>query len=57
MENPYGVYGKPIMLFEAYKEWADNLLLEEADSKADFPNWLYGPIRTSVWGGYQRIRP
>lgn len=57
MRNPYGDYGKPIMLFEAYREWADKLILEEADSKADFPTWLFGPVRTSVWGGYQRIRP
>lgn len=56
--GPYGVYGKPILLFEAYKEWRDNeLALEEADSKADFPSWLWGPVRRSVWQGYSRIEP
>lgn len=54
---PYGEYGKPIALFEAYKEWRDGRLLEEADSKADFPSWLWGPVRRSVWQGYSRIEP
>jgi hypothetical protein len=60
----YGEYGKPILLFEAYKEWRDARLagvesgeLEEADSKADFPAWLWGPVRRSVWQGYSRIEP
>lgn len=42
----------------AYKEWRDNRLeLDEADSKADFPSWLWGPVRRSVWQGYSRIEP
>ena len=64
MSSQYGDYGKPILLFEAYKEWRDNRVdliecgeLEEADSKADFPTWLWGPVRRSVWQGYSRIAP
>lgn len=57
MTHPYGEWGKHIELFEAWREWSDNLSLEEADTRADFPTWLYGPIRTSVWGGYTRIQP
>jgi hypothetical protein len=52
--NPYGQYGKPIALFEAWEEWSE---LQEADSKADFPSWLWGPVRRSVWQGYTRIEP
>lgn len=54
MYKPYGEFGKPIQLFEAYKEWAE---LQEADSKADFPEFLYGPVRTALWGGYSRVQP
>jgi hypothetical protein len=25
--------------------------------KADFPSWLWGPVRRSVWQGYTRIEP
>ena len=52
--GPYGEYGKPIALFEAWEEWSE---LQEADSKADFPSWLWGPVRRSVWQGYSRIEP
>jgi hypothetical protein len=52
--GPYGNYGKPIALFEAWEEWSE---LQEADSKADFPSWLWGPVRRSVWQGYSRIEP
>lgn len=51
--NPYGNYGKPVRLLEAYKEWRDDRL-EEADSRADFAEFLYGPVRTSMYQGYQR---
>lgn len=54
MPNPYGTWGKHIELFEAWAEWNE---LQEADSKHDFPTWLYGPIRTALWGGYSRIQP
>lgn len=57
MPHPYGDWGKHIELFEAWAEWSDQLDLQEADTRADFPTWLYGPIRTSVWGGYSRIQP
>jgi hypothetical protein len=55
--SPYGDWGKHIELFEAYSEWAEAQMLQEADSKADFPTWLFGPVRTAVWGGYTRIQP
>jgi hypothetical protein len=54
--NPYGVFGRPIRLLEAYKEWRDERMLEEADSKADFPSFLYGPVRQSMWTGYSRAQ-
>lgn len=62
----YGIYGRPIHLFEAYEDWKeqqrDNALneglsLEEADSKADFPNFLFGPISYTMWQGYTRVQP
>lgn len=54
--GPYGNYGRPVMLFEAYREWAENRL-QEADSRADFPEFLFGPVRTAIWHGYQRVAP
>jgi len=54
--GPYGEYNRPIALFEAYKEWRD-LRLQEADSRADFPEFLFGPVRTALWHGYQRVAP
>jgi hypothetical protein len=54
MSSSYGHYGKPIHLFEAFLE--ENELVE-ADSKADFPTWLFGPITYSVWQGYSRVQP
>lgn len=53
--NPYGAYGRPIRLLEAYCEWRDERL-EEADSKADFATFLYGPVRQSMWSGYSRAQ-
>jgi hypothetical protein len=53
--NPYGEFGRPIRLIEAYKEWRD-LRLEEADSKADFPSFLMGPVSQSLWHGYSRAQ-
>lgn len=62
--HPYGIYGKPIELFEAYIEWREERqhalregTLMEADSKADFPEFLFGPVRTALWGGYTRVQP
>lgn len=52
----YGTYGKPVLLFEAYKEWREERLLQEADSKADFPEFLYGPVRQSLWHGYEQVQ-
>ena len=55
-DKPYGDFGRPIPLLEAYEEWRD-LRLEEADSKADFPEFLFGPVRASLWHGYTRVQP
>lgn len=57
----YGNYGRPILLFEAYEEWRDDvrsgrLELEEADTRFDFPSFLFGPLRQSLWGGYERVQ-
>jgi hypothetical protein len=54
--NPYGVFGRPIRLLEAYREWRDERMLEEADSKADFPSFLFGPVRQSMYSGYSRAQ-
>jgi len=54
--NPWGEFGRPIRLLEAYKEWRDERILEEADSKADFPSFLFGPVRQSMWLGYSRAQ-
>jgi hypothetical protein len=60
----YGHYGRPINLFERYEQWRDIQLQEaeengltEADSKADFPNFLFGPISYTMWTGYTRVQP
>ena len=54
--NPYGEFGRPIALLEAYKEWRDiQLSLEEADSKADFASYLWGAVNLGVWQGYEQI--
>jgi hypothetical protein len=52
--NGYGHYGKPIHLFEAYEDFNE---IQEADSKADFPTFLFGPISYSMWQGYSRVQP
>lgn len=60
----YGTFGGPSALIEAYIDWRDERLalveageIEEADGRADFPEFLYGPIRTALWHGYQRVQP
>jgi hypothetical protein len=52
----YGNYGRPVLLFEAYKEWREERLLQEADSKADFPSFLFGPVRSALWQGYEYVQ-
>lgn len=54
--GPWGNFGGPLRLLESYKEWRD-LRLEEADSKADFATFLFGPVRQALWHGYQRVQP
>lgn len=63
-QSPYGVFGGPNKLIEAYIDWRDDRLekieagvLQEADSKADFPEFLYGAVRVALWQGYDRIEP
>lgn len=60
----YGDYNKPVLLFEAYQDWREERLearesgqLEEADTRADFPSFLFGPVRQSLWYGYERVQP
>lgn len=58
MDRTYGHFGRPIRLLEAYISWRDEQLqLQEADSKADFPSFLFGPIRQSIYAGYSRVSP
>lgn len=52
----FGDFGRPIMMFEAYKSWHKHQL-QEAASKADFPEFLFGPIKTSVYQGYTKVNP
>lgn len=69
----YGIYGRPIMLFEAYEDWREDVksgaiprealaesldcTLQEADTRFDFTSFLYGPVRQSMWGAYDRVDP
>jgi hypothetical protein len=56
--NPWGDFGGPNKLIEAYVEWRDQrLALNEADMRADFPSFLFGPVRTALWQGYNRVAP
>jgi hypothetical protein len=55
--GPYGHFGKPIRLLESYASWRDERILEEADSRADFAEFLAGPIRRSLYQGYSRVQP
>lgn len=57
MSRTYGVYGKPNRLLEAFISWRDERLLQEADSRADFAEFLVGPIRRSMYQGYSRVQP
>lgn len=62
----FGDIGRPVLMYEAFKDYRDELYaraddgeltLEEAHSKADFPSFLYGPISTSLYKGYTRVKP
>jgi hypothetical protein len=33
------------------------LMLEEVDTRFDFPNFLFGPVSTSIWGAYSQVAP
>lgn len=55
----YGNFGRPLRLLENFITWQARQLalieageLSEADSKADFPEFLFGPISRSMWKGY-----
>lgn len=54
--SQYGDYRRPVMMFEAYKSWHKHQL-QEAASKADFPEFLFGPVKTSVYQGYTKVNP
>lgn len=56
-DKRYGDYGRPVLLFEAYEDWREERQIEEADTKADFPEFLFGPVRSSLWHGYERVQP
>lgn len=53
----FGDYKRPVVLFEAYSDWRDEQILTEADTRADFPSFLFGPVRQSLWYGYERVQP
>jgi hypothetical protein len=64
--SKFGTIGRPVLLYEAYMDYRDDLLskaeageidLAEAKTKADFPSFLYGPVSTSVYNGYTRVEP
>lgn len=63
MDRIYGHYGRPVRLLEAYISWRDDqlaqrgLTLQEADARADFASFLYGPIRQAMLWGYNRVAP
>lgn len=56
-DRTYGNYGAPNRILEAYISWRDERLLQEADSRADFASFLFGPIRQSLYDAYNRIQP
>lgn len=60
----YGEYRRPVLLFEAYDEWRQDMQqrleegsldLQEADTRFDFPSFLYGPLRQSMYAGYDEV--
>jgi hypothetical protein len=61
MRGNFGIYGRPLRMFEMFLGWQERQLalmeageLQEADSKADFPEFLFGPVSRAMWGGYNR---
>jgi hypothetical protein len=48
---------------EALREAAEQgdaeaaLMLEEVDTRFDFPNFLFGPVSVSMWGAYSQVAP
>ena len=53
----FGQYGGHIEVLDMYEDWRDERLLEEADGRADFATFLFGPVSQSVYKGYQRVQP
>jgi hypothetical protein len=57
----YGRWGKPLQLFELFNSYRrDPRVLEavqEAETRADFADFLIGVIRTSVLNAYQQAAP
>lgn len=64
----YGTIGRPVLLLEAYEDWREDRQaaiqeaedsgthLQEADTRFDFPEFLYGPMRTSMYDGYEEVQ-
>jgi hypothetical protein len=68
--SAYGHWGGPIRLFDAWEDWVEknqalleeaaesgDLELQEVATRFDFPNFLYGPVSTALWGGYTQVAP
>lgn len=57
----YGHWGRPLRIFEAFSAWSSDpdviAALQEAETRADFAEFLMGPIRTSMLRGYQYAAP
>jgi hypothetical protein len=59
--SPYGRWGRPLRVFGAFQAWAADPrvqeALQEAESRADFAEFLMGMIRQSVLRGYDSAAP
>lgn len=53
----FGQYGGHIEVLDMYEDWRDERLLEEADGRADFASFLFGPVSQSIYKGYQLVQP
>lgn len=57
----YGQWGKQLKVFEAFMAWREDPqvqeAVQEADTRADFAEFLIGAIRTATLQGYQAANP
>lgn len=51
----YGNIGRSVPLYDAFTSWQQQMELEEAHTKADFADFLFGPVSTSLYKGYSKI--